>query len=188
MALTPQITSQSYTGQKPEYEPQALTGTANLILQALIALTQSVGSVDGDSITNAASLVTAVDTITTALGATNTALATLNATIAAQQTVVIPGTLSWVAISTSQNVSSPNWYAVSTTGGAVTATLPASPSANNYLYFADIDGTFATHNLVLNRNGNLINGSASNLTLSTNGQFVGLVYGGATPSWRTFSS
>lgn len=170
------------------YEQQNLSGTANNIWQAIQALARTLGNFDADFVAGGTASGTSLAAITTAINALTTATNAVEAAIAAKQTVVIPGTLSWVAISTSQNVSSPNFYAVSTTAGAVTATLPASPNTNDYLYFMDSDGTLATHNLTLGRNGHLINGATSNLVMSTNGQFIGLVYGGATPSWRTFSS
>ncbi len=76
-------------------------------------------------------------------------------------------------------------YMVDTTGGAVTVTLPASPSAGDTIEFTNGAQNFATNNLILDRNGNTIDGSASNVTVSANptGGMLSLIYDGAT--WRS---
>ena len=76
-------------------------------------------------------------------------------------------------------------YFVDTTSAAVTATLPASPVLGDSVTISDLVNNFGTNNCILNRNGNLIEGSASNLTLSTDGQTTRLVYSGATYGWQT---
>ena len=73
---------------------------------------------------------------------------------------------------------------MNTAGGAVTCTLPASPLGGDAIYFIDAGGAFATNNLTIARNGNTINGAASDHTISSNGQSTGFVYNGAT--WRTY--
>jgi len=75
-------------------------------------------------------------------------------------------------------------YGVDTSGGIVTATLPASPSAGEALYFMDAGGAFGTNTFTVDRNGNTINGAASNLAKTTNGESFGLMYTGST--WRTY--
>ena len=75
-------------------------------------------------------------------------------------------------------------YAIDTSGGAVTATLPASPNAGDAIFFMDAGGVFATNNLILARNGNTIMGAASDLSVTVNNDSVGVVYNGAT--WRTY--
>ena len=50
---------------------------------------------------------------------------------------------------------------VDTTGGALTATLPLSPVAGDVIEFFDAKGQFGTNALTLGRNGNPINGQAS---------------------------
>jgi hypothetical protein len=51
---------------------------------------------------------------------------------------------------------------------AVTLTLPANPSDGDRVALVDVGGNFATYNLTLARNSRLLEGAASNLTLSTN--------------------
>ena len=75
-------------------------------------------------------------------------------------------------------------YGVDTSGSTVTATLPASPSAGEAIYFMDAGGAFGSNTFTVDRNGNTINGAASNLAKTTNGESFGLMYTGST--WRTY--
>ena len=78
-------------------------------------------------------------------------------------------------------------YFVNTTGGAVTVTLPSSPSAGDIVAIADYANTFATacKAVTVGRGGSKINGVCSDATLSTDGQSVTLVYVDATRGWKT---
>jgi hypothetical protein len=53
-------------------------------------------------------------------------------------------------------------YACNTTSAAFTVTLPASPTAGNYVILTDYARTFGTNNLTINPNGLKISGSTSN--------------------------
>ncbi len=68
-------------------------------------------------------------------------------------------------------------------GTAVTITLPASPAVGNEVHFIDSGNNLASNNLTIARNGSNILGSASNLTVSTNGSAFTLVYVNATRGW-----
>jgi len=70
-----------------------------------------------------------------------------------------------------------------TTSGTITVTLPATPSTGDEVTIIDARGTFNTNNLTVGRNGEPINSAASDLTLSTNGQAITLVYVDATRGW-----
>jgi len=70
-----------------------------------------------------------------------------------------------------------------TSGGAWTLTLPASPSAGDEVTIVDYSGSFATHNLTIDRNSSLIDGTTSNATLSTNGINPRFVYVDGTKGW-----
>ena len=74
-------------------------------------------------------------------------------------------------------------YFINTTSGAVTATLPASPSAGAIVAFKDYAATFATNNLTIGRNSSNIQGNATDSLLSTNRASVVLVYVDATKGW-----
>ena len=74
-------------------------------------------------------------------------------------------------------------YFVNTTSGAVTATLPSSPSAGDIVSFSDYTRTFATNSLTIARNSQPIGGIANDAILSVNGQAVTLVYVDGTEGW-----
>ena len=57
-------------------------------------------------------------------------------------------------------------YLVSTSGGAITMTLPASPVLGDKIYITDWSGTFLTNNLTLARNGKNIYGTAADCQLN----------------------
>jgi hypothetical protein len=90
----------------------------------------------------------------------------------------------FLIITASQAVVTAGRYAVDTSSNVVTCTLPGSPSGGDAIYFVDAGGAYATNNLTIARNGNTINGAASDHTISTNGLSTGFVYNGAT--WRTY--
>ena len=76
---------------------------------------------------------------------------------------------------------------VDTSGGGlgipVTVTLPVSPSIGDEVTIIDSGNAFGSNNLTFDRNGQPINGAASNLVLNTNGQALTLVYVDATRGW-----
>lgn len=74
-------------------------------------------------------------------------------------------------------------YFVDTSSSAITATLPASPSAGDIVGFKDYAGTFATNNLTIGRNSSNIQGGATDSIISTNRASVILVYVDATVGW-----
>ena len=74
--------------------------------------------------------------------------------------------------------------AANTTGGAFAVTLPASPSAGDYIDLLDYAGTFETNALTLARNGSNIYGAAENLVLDINNFAGRLEYINATQGWR----
>ena len=95
------------------------------------------------------------------------------------------GTVDWdtTAKTASFTAVSGDGYFVNTTSGAITATLPASPSAGDIVGFNDYARTFATNNLTVARNGSNIQGSASDGVISTNGQSTMFVYVDGTKGW-----
>ena len=68
--------------------------------------------------------------------------------------------------------------------GAVTMTLPSSPSAGNIVAVKDYNGNFATANLTIARNGSPINGgNAADVIVNTDGASIVLVYVDGTQGW-----
>ena len=77
-------------------------------------------------------------------------------------------------------------YFVNTSGGAITVTLPSSPSAGDIVAFKDYGGTWNTacKAVTLCRNGSLINGGGANATLATQNQAITLLYVDGTKGWQ----
>jgi len=59
-------------------------------------------------------------------------------------------------------------YLLDSSSNTVTATLPASPNNGERVKFIDVAGSASTNNITIGRNGNNIQGSASDLTVTTN--------------------
>jgi hypothetical protein len=78
-------------------------------------------------------------------------------------------------------------YFVNTTAGVVTATLPGSPALGDSIRFLDVAKTFDTNTFTVGRNGNLIQGDAADMTVSTESAAFELIWSGATFGWRIFS-
>jgi len=99
------------------------------------------------------------------------------------------GTVDWQTTKKTSDFTAVNGegYFVDTGGGAVTVTLPASPSAGNIVYIKDYDANFATANCIIARNGSNIRGSASNFTLTVNNSGAALIYVDATEGWQIFA-
>jgi len=74
-------------------------------------------------------------------------------------------------------------YFVDTSSGAVTVTLPSSPSAGAVVAFKDYANTFDTNALTINRNSQPIGGSSANKVLNTEGIAATLIYIDGTKGW-----
>ena len=113
------------------------------------------------------------DTITLASGASQTGFGRT-------------GTVDWQTAIKTSTITAVNGegYFVNTTGGAVTANLPAG-SAGAIVAFKDYLGTFDTHALTIAPNGSQkINGNATDdLTVDTEGESLTLVYADDTQGW-----
>jgi len=75
-------------------------------------------------------------------------------------------------------------YFVNTSGGVVTVTLPASPSAGDVVAFKDYGSTWDTNSVTVCRNGSKINGNCSNAVLFTKAQSATLIYVDGTKGWQ----
>jgi hypothetical protein len=94
------------------------------------------------------------------------------------------GGTDWQAVKTSGFTGAAGeGYFCDTTGGAFTATLPATPTLGDEVTFVDYAGTFDTNNLTVGRNSENIQGSAADLTVSVERAGLTLVYSGATQGW-----
>jgi len=97
------------------------------------------------------------------------------------------GTVDWdtTAKTASFTAVSGNGYFVNTTSGAITVTMPATPSAGDIVALQDYAGTWGTNNVTIGRNGSNIGGIAVDPTLSTSDQSITLVYVDSTRGWQT---
>ena len=99
------------------------------------------------------------------------------------------GGLTWQTVqTTSFTAVAGNAYPVNTTSGAITVTLPASPTAGQIVQITDYAGTFATNACIVDPNGNKINSATSVATLSANRGSVAIVYIDATQGWIGYSA
>jgi hypothetical protein len=97
------------------------------------------------------------------------------------------GTLSWSIKTTANN----NYLAVAgdslmcdTSNGSFTILLPASPANNSRVVVADVAGTFGTRPLIINNNGNKVQGANNILYLDMVNAGISLVYVNSTYGWR----
>ena len=112
------------------------------------------------------------DTITLACGASQTGFGRT-------------GTVDWdtTAKTASFTAVSGNGYFVNTTSGAITVTLPATPSAGDIVAVKDYAQTFATNNCTIARNGSNIEGTTTDQILNGNAESVTFVYVDSTKGW-----
>jgi len=97
------------------------------------------------------------------------------------------GGLSWSIISTNTTASATNGYLVDVSGGTLTLTLPSSPTEGDKVGVCDFTQNAATNNITIDNNGNNIEGSASNYTISTDGKGLLFVYTNSTRGWEIVS-
>jgi hypothetical protein len=76
---------------------------------------------------------------------------------------------------------------VNSASGAYTITLPASPTLGNRVRIIDLANNAATNNITAGRNGNNIDGVASNFVIDINNAGVEFIYTNATYGWRTLN-
>jgi len=95
------------------------------------------------------------------------------------------GTVNWdtTAKTASFTAVSGNGYFVNTTSGAITVTMPASPSGGDIVAVKDYAQTFATNNCTIARNSSNIEGVADDVTLDGISESVTFVYVDSTKGW-----
>ena len=95
------------------------------------------------------------------------------------------GTVDWdtTAKTTGFTAVSGNGYFVNTTSGAITVTLPASPSAGDIVAISDYAGTAATNIITVGRNGSLIEGNTADGELDVAREAKTFIYVDGTQGW-----
>jgi len=101
----------------------------------------------------------------------------------------IPNTINWTTVQTASVNPAVAFtgYPMNTTSGALTVTLPASPTAGSTISILDYAGTAATNNITVSGNGNKIQGTTTSATISTNREAINLVYVDATQGWLAYA-
>ena len=89
----------------------------------------------------------------------------------------------WRTITASETIQAGAKLFVDTTGGAVTATLPASPAVGDEVHFIDSRFNFDSNALTVGRNSSKIANASSDLVVNTEGAGFGLVYSGSNVGW-----
>ena len=102
--------------------------------------------------------------------------------------VTIAAGTDWQAVvvadgSTVTSATAGEGYFINTTSAAHTIQLPSSPSIGDEISIIDYAGTFDTNNLTVDRNGKPIQGSAADLTVSTERAGFTLVFVDDTQGW-----
>jgi len=100
------------------------------------------------------------------------------------------GSVTWdtTAKTTGFTAVSGNGYFVNTTSGAITVTLPSSPSAGDVVGIKDYANTADTNAIIIGRNGSNIDGTAADFQITTEGLSALLVYVDATKGWLITNS
>ena len=96
------------------------------------------------------------------------------------------GTVNWQTTVKTGDFTAANGegYFVDTSSGAVTMTLPASPSAGNIVSVKDYAYNFGTNALTVARNGSPIGGGSDlNISYNSNGAFLTFIYIDGTKGW-----
>jgi len=79
------------------------------------------------------------------------------------------------------------YYFVNTSAGAVTVTLPSSPTMGDTVRVIDGAGSFDTNNCTVARNGQKIMSDTSDMTIATKNASFDLIYYNSTYGWKLFS-
>lgn len=96
----------------------------------------------------------------------------------------LPGGIVWSAKTSNYTAVANEGILANTSAGSFTVTLPASPANGDIVAFIDSHSQFDINNLIIGRNGLLIQGAASNLEIDVKDASFQLVYTGATTGWK----
>jgi len=99
------------------------------------------------------------------------------------------GTVDWCTTAKTSPLTgvSGNGYFINTTGGAVTVTLPASPSAGDIIAVKDYTGTAGTNKITIARNGSKIRSACACIAIEQNNAGTQLIYVDGTEGWQYFN-
>jgi hypothetical protein len=165
--------------------------TVNQFMVSLNGTIQSPGSsftVSGSTITFASNLVTndVIDFIIVFGNSLSSGVPT-DATVTTAKldaTSVKTSTIWQSSIQTADFTASGNkGYWLNTSSGAITVTLPASPSVGDVLEFSDYSRSWGTNAVTLSLNSLKFQGGTKNPVYDTNGESIKIIYSGTTKGW-----
>lgn len=90
----------------------------------------------------------------------------------------------WVTKTSNYTAVAGDALLIDTTSAAITITLPASPSANQVVRFADYAGTWGTNKVTLGRNGSKIMGLSEDYDITTSNLNGVMTYIDSTQGWK----
>lgn len=102
------------------------------------------------------------------------------------QAIPITAAAAWTTTPISANTTlvTRNQYMVTTSGGAITLTLPAAPTQGDEIRIFDVSGNAATNNITVSPNGLNFQGSVQNGVMATAFGSCTLIYTGTTYGWK----
>lgn len=173
-----------------------LTLAINIAIQGLVD--GSAGQLDtlnelsdalGDDENFAATVTTALAARLELAGGTLTGDLTLSgdptsALHAATKQFVEAAPATWSVANTAATLDANKRYLVDSSAASFTLTLPASPTAGQFVTLADSEGCFATYPVTIAQNGSNIVGQAADLVANVDRAVISLIYSGdATTGW-----
>jgi hypothetical protein len=134
---------------------------------------------------NTSNLITQTNSTTITIGTTGQTVSLASGSSSSGFGEVYNGAVNWTStlVTSSLTVSAGVGYFVNTSTAAITLTLPSTPTFGNIVGIVDYSGYASTNNIIINPNGNKIEGSTISQLLSNNGEGVLLNYIDTTRGW-----
>ena len=98
---------------------------------------------------------------------------------------VLKGVNKWQVVGSDTNLQSNRNYFANTRSASLTLTLPISANVGDTIVVQDSEGFASSNNITINRNGNLIDGSARNAILNVDRDGIALTFESATNGFVT---
>lgn len=98
---------------------------------------------------------------------------------------VLKGVNKWQVVGSDTNLQSNRNYFANTRSASLTLTLPTSANVGDTIVVQDSEGFASSNNITINRNGNLIDGSARNAILNVDRGGIALTFESATNGFVT---
>jgi hypothetical protein len=159
-----------------------LTGPDGTAVIDIAKITKNL-IISGGSISSTNTNVSIFDSVVTTLNVGGTGSETINLGSSTSK-IKILGNLfpKWKSINQNYIAESGDRILFDPASNNIQITLPSTPIIGDEIYFIDRTGV-GTYQLIINRNGNLINAAPNDLLISTPGRAFALVFTGSTRGW-----